>query len=450
MVLGVKTAVRVVARVPRVPLNVLRWVVPRRRAKGAPDVGLLPTMKWLLLFVGSSVPGIGRVFKANSIESLPPALASYAGRPLNILCMDGGGIRGRNLLVAVEEIEGKMGKPIGQLFDLVGGTSIGGCGALFVNKYGNSMGEAARMARTALMELQTRCFADQSGSRLLRFGHLCRDHRREMLLELCGSSQPLTPPGAGSGGSGVRAFAVASRCRLRGSLEPFLFRTYRFKPPSRRRRRGDNGQGRGEVLPGTCVAQLWQAVEATSAAPAIFPRARLRGMLLADGGLVANDPTLLTLKEACALWPGRRVGLVLSLGTGAANPGLFPGDDRVREAVQAMGGVYVRYQPPVRGISFIETDESKLTEMEEATRRHFRYFACRDVCRRLSASRGPSLRGSWDKMADSVHETCEQWRDACAAAWNSWWSSWSNKSSAGVIHEFEADLETAAWGSAGE
>jgi hypothetical protein len=73
-------------------------------------------------------------------------------------------------------------------------------------------------------------------------------------------------------------------------------------------------------LAGTSDAEMWQAIEATSAAPSIFPRARLGGLALADGGLVANNPTLVALREAAALWPSRRVGVVVSLGTGTSRP----------------------------------------------------------------------------------------------------------------------------------
>ena len=42
--------------------------------------------------------------------------------------MDGGGILGRNHMVIVEEMEAATGVPASESFDLVGGTSIGGCG----------------------------------------------------------------------------------------------------------------------------------------------------------------------------------------------------------------------------------------------------------------------------------------------------------------------------------
>ena len=120
-------------------------------------------------------------------------------------------------------------------------------------------------------------------------------------------------------------------CRRRGGgLEPFLFRTYRATPANlgqrvkrrrerQRRRAGEGGEEGAEApLAGTSEAEMWQAVEATSAAPSIFPRTRLGGRSFADGGLVANNPTLIALREARALWPHRRIGVVVSLGTGSS------------------------------------------------------------------------------------------------------------------------------------
>ena len=111
---------------------------------------------------------------------MPPF--SPDAEPVNILCLDGGGIRGRNQVVLVEELEAALGSPVADQFDLVAGTSIGGCGALFVARYG---AHATAMARTAMRALQERCFAQPSRRQLLSRGHLCRDARREFMAELC-------------------------------------------------------------------------------------------------------------------------------------------------------------------------------------------------------------------------------------------------------------------------
>eukprot|EP00966_Prymnesium_polylepis_P233040 5389686-Prymnesium_polylepis.1 len=73
-------------------------------------------------------------------------------------------------MVLVEEIERVTGAPVAEQFDIVAGTSIGGCGALFINRYAQP-GQAVAVAREAMQELQNTCFADASKRRLLVEGH---------------------------------------------------------------------------------------------------------------------------------------------------------------------------------------------------------------------------------------------------------------------------------------
>jgi len=47
------------------------------------------------------------------------------GKPLRILAIDGGGIRGIIPAVVLAAIEKQSGKPICELFDLIAGTSTG-------------------------------------------------------------------------------------------------------------------------------------------------------------------------------------------------------------------------------------------------------------------------------------------------------------------------------------
>ena len=232
------------------------------------------------------------------------------------------------------------------------------------------------------------------------------------MIELCGTRQPLRRKQRwlSSSTTGPRAFAVASCRRRGGGLEPFLFRTYHATPANIRqrvkrrrehRRRGPavEGEGQGPEAPlaGTSEAEMWQAVEATSAAPSIFPRTRFGGRSFADGGLVANDPTLLALREARALWPHRRIGVVVSLGTGSSRPATTT---EIPDAVAqlAPGAAYFRIEPPSSGVSIIESDEGKLQQMEEATRLYFRNSrVARELCRTLVFQRW------WDLIADAVY-----------------------------------------------
>ena len=67
--------------------------------------------------------------KARVAVSPSRSLKAYAGeqngRPLRILCIDGGGARGIGVLVMLEALQAACGQPIHELFDLICGTSIG-------------------------------------------------------------------------------------------------------------------------------------------------------------------------------------------------------------------------------------------------------------------------------------------------------------------------------------
>ena len=48
------------------------------------------------------------------------------GRPLRILCIDGGGCKGHSVIMQLQALERTIGQPVRECFDLICGTSIGG------------------------------------------------------------------------------------------------------------------------------------------------------------------------------------------------------------------------------------------------------------------------------------------------------------------------------------
>ena len=67
-----------------------------------------------------------------------------------------------------------------------------------------------------------------------------------------------------------------------------------------------------------------------------------------DGGLIAVNPTRYALQEAALLFPGRPLGLVLSIGVGRfANDGPDHFSDDIADQVKRAGGQYVRLDPIV-------------------------------------------------------------------------------------------------------
>jgi len=92
---------------------------------------------------------------------------------------------------------------------------------------------------------------------------------------------------------------------------PQLFRTYQSRE-----------------IPLDC--KIWEAARATSAAPTFFERIEIgRKQPFIDGGLGRNNPSQVVLDEAKALFGARKIGCLVSIGTGQTEvisikqPGLF-------------------------------------------------------------------------------------------------------------------------------
>lgn len=63
---------------------------------------------------------------------------------------------------------------------------------------------------------------------------------------------------------------------------------------------------------------IWEACRATSAAPTFFPPMMIGNPPIAyiDGGLGYNNPIRPLMDEAGTIWPGRKIGCIVSIGTG--------------------------------------------------------------------------------------------------------------------------------------
>ena len=106
-----------------------------------------------------------------------------------------------------------------------------------------------------------------------------------------------------------QSFSSAVCAARTGSVDVDLLRSYRSTAVAQRNH----------------DAWLWEAVRATSAAPAFFESIQLynMGATFVDGGVRANNPIDEALKEAERIWLEKDVGLLLSLGTGIARVNSF-------------------------------------------------------------------------------------------------------------------------------
>jgi patatin-like phospholipase/acyl hydrolase len=209
-------------------------------------------------------------------------------KPFQVLSLDGGGVRGIFEAALLAALEIDLGISVVDCFDLVVGTSTGGILAL---------GLGAGISPTQILDFyvdhQSRIFANPLRWRNIR--RLWRAKYPAARLE-----QPLRE--------------IFGDRLLGESRVPLVIPTYNIgvnavcllKTPHNERLRRDHR------LP------MWEAAMATAAAPTFFPAVCLvqNGDRLVDGGLWANNPTLVGIAEAASLF-GRSLNeiKVLSIGT---------------------------------------------------------------------------------------------------------------------------------------
>jgi uncharacterized protein len=223
-----------------------------------------------------------------------------------VLSVDGGGIRGLLPAVLLAALEGRENRLVGQLFDLVAGTSTGGiiaCGA--------ALGvPAAHMV--ALYHDRGGAIFDRSVFQNAEsvFGAVGAKYDPEPLEHELGAvlgdrwlHDPVSaellvpsyvcklPAPSDEDGDGVAEQASS-----------FFFKSWKARADSR------------------VDFHLRDIARATSAAPTYFPAARIMNakgetFVCVDGGVFANNPALCAWAAAKQLWPNDDIQVV-SLGTG--------------------------------------------------------------------------------------------------------------------------------------
>jgi patatin-like phospholipase/acyl hydrolase len=216
---------------------------------------------------------------------------------MNVLSVDGGGIRGLIPAMVLADLEERTGKHTADLFDLIAGTSTGGIIALALTVPGPD--GRPRWTANDLVDLYLtegpRIFHHSIG-RMLESGLGLLDERYD--------ARPLEEALETYLGEAMISQSVTDVMVTSYDLEhrkPFFFKTDRAKD-----------------VPEHDWA-MKEAARATSAAPTYFEPERLSGdgavFALCDGGVFANNPAMSAYAEARRRHPRAQVRLV-SLGTG--------------------------------------------------------------------------------------------------------------------------------------
>ena len=218
-------------------------------------------------------------------------------KPIRILSIDGGGVRGLIPALILSKLEKITGRPISSLFDLIAGTSTGGILALGLTMPDDD----GRPAHTAE---QMAAIYEQESNKIFAPSFL---HR----------FRPLTEQKYGSEGIERVLDQYFGSARLKDSLTSVLVPSFEIERYFPFFFKSDNAR----IDPAYDFA-IKDVARATSAAPTYFEPHRIsastRGdyYALIDGGVFANNPAACALVEAMKRHPQAEEFLVVSLGTG--------------------------------------------------------------------------------------------------------------------------------------
>ncbi|KAH7326829.1 acyl transferase/acyl hydrolase/lysophospholipase [Rhizoctonia solani] len=259
------------------------------------------------------------------------------GRPLRLLSFDGGGIRGLSSLYILKEIMKRVELRTGDTdiplpcdyFDMICGTSTGGIIAIMLGKLWMSVDQAI----DSYVRLSETIFGEKKGFWFLKEGMYSTQALEYAITLIVGERAHVLgwPEAAGANPQPTEQEyqEIGRKVMMRGvnptanDCKVFVcaVNTMNADAPANIRAYMVTQNEMDDFA-------IWEAARATSAAPHFFkpmvlePRSDINRhleMVYIDGGLQFNNPIHQLLDEASRQFPGRGIGLILSLGTGTKN-----------------------------------------------------------------------------------------------------------------------------------
>ena len=219
----------------------------------------------------------------------------------SILSIDGGGIRGIIPCMVLTEIERRSGKPIAELFDLIAGTSTGGilAGGLTIT---DADGKPKNPAKK-LLELYT----GDKGKEIFKSPPIGKLNYVKLLWKSLFPSKNIEQVLEAEFGDAWLSDTYKHTNLLITSyntqeMTPFYFRSSEVRNAPK--------EGRERAVEDFLIRDI---ARATSAAPTYFPpkwlaysgafrEKKLKDLALIDGGVFANNPSVLAYVEAVEMW----------------------------------------------------------------------------------------------------------------------------------------------------
>ncbi|KAH9329901.1 hypothetical protein KI387_002009 [Taxus chinensis] len=258
------------------------------------------------------------------------------GRPvgkqgLRILSMDGGGMRGLATVQMLRRIEQGTGKRIHEIFDLICGTSTGGmlAIALGIKRLNLDQCEEIYKKLDQFETLLKEMCADEDGDLLIDSAvrNIPKVFVVSTLVQCNPSSafrvQKLSVPGLNQVliwaslllGLPFTAQYPAGTPETTPWMTEGPAASVSGTPATAAPLATQIGQRRSAFI-GSCKHHVWEAIRASSAAPYYLDDFAEDVNRWQDGAIVANNPTLIAIREAQLLWPDTRIGCLISLGCG--------------------------------------------------------------------------------------------------------------------------------------
>ncbi|OEH76765.1 patatin-like phospholipase domain-containing protein [Cyclospora cayetanensis] len=344
-------------------------------------------------------------------------------RGLRILALDGGGTRGVLTVALLKEIAAAVGTAeLSGIFDIICGTSTGGVIALLLGLERATTEELEALYDALISEIFVKDSAAVAGARLVvRQAYYDESLWESLLLRAFGDTRMID---FAADTSVPKVFCLSTRVST-NPAKLVVWRNYNYPhlpaagtSPSERgpqlagsglRRilslfKRSSGQpygcssrlspatgqaAEGARYEGSCCVRVRDALRATTAAPGFFSGKKMGRELLADGALLANNPTAVAIAEARALYPGVPIELVVSVGTGKCASercdtrtgwdGIFTqlvnaatNTETIHELLTELlpPSIYFRFNPEIDTVSIDETSKERLDKLKLAARRY--------------------------------------------------------------------------------
>lgn len=233
------------------------------------------------------------------IFSLLLSLSGQAEKPVRILSLDGGGMRGIIEIVVLSEMERELEAPISEIFDMVVGSSTGGLVALIL-----SLNDEKKQPRFEARDLLP--IYQKHGKEIF---HASLKHKIATGFGLWG-------PKYEADGLMKNTNFFLGTTKMSEARLPVVLTGYHVA--------GENGVEfsslDAQAFPEDKDCLMKEAALATTAAPLFFDLADVHyswGVLddVADGGLYRNNPVLVAYTNARRHFPGREIE-IYSVGAG--------------------------------------------------------------------------------------------------------------------------------------